>query len=64
MLTVTAIKNDKPKEKAYRQLDRDGLYLLVEPTGQKKKAVSLYVGSGWKENQALAVAWFIPSRIT
>lgn len=36
MLTVTAIKNLKPKEKAYRQLDRDGLYLLVEPTGQKK----------------------------
>lgn len=29
MLTVAAIKNLKPKEKPYRELDRDGLYLLV-----------------------------------
>jgi integrase len=36
MLTVTKINSLKPKDKPYREADRDGLYLLVEPAGQKK----------------------------
>lgn len=34
-LTVTQIKNAKPKEKAYKLADEHGLYLLVTPTGSK-----------------------------
>lgn len=36
MLTDTAIQKQKPKDKPYRLSDRDGLYLLIEPTGKKK----------------------------
>lgn len=32
-LTANAVKHAKPKEKAYKLSDRDGLYLLVKPTG-------------------------------
>jgi integrase len=32
-LTANAVKNAKPKEKPYKPSDRDGLYLLVKPTG-------------------------------
>lgn len=32
-LTANAVKNAKPKDKAYKLADRDGLYLLVKPTG-------------------------------
>jgi len=35
MLTDTAIKNAKPKEKPYRLADEKGLYLEVRPTGSK-----------------------------
>ena len=34
-LTVTQIKNAKPKEKAYKLADEHGLYLLVTPNGSK-----------------------------
>lgn len=36
MLTDTAVQKLKPKDKPYRKSDRDGLYILVEPTGRKK----------------------------
>lgn len=32
-LTANAVKHAKPREKAYKLSDRDGLYLLVKPTG-------------------------------
>ena len=35
-LTVTAIKNAKPKEKAYRISDGKGLYLEITPNGSKR----------------------------
>jgi integrase len=35
MLTNTAIKNAKPKEKPYKLTDGDGLYLLIKPNGGK-----------------------------
>lgn len=34
-LTVVAVKNAKPKEKAYKLADERGLYLLVNPNGSK-----------------------------
>jgi len=33
MLTDTALKNLKPKDKTYKVTDRDGMYALVKPTG-------------------------------
>ena len=35
MLTHTAVKNAKPKEKPYKLTDGDGLYVLVKPNGGK-----------------------------
>lgn len=35
MLTNTAVKNAKPKQKPYKLTDGDGLYLLVKPNGGK-----------------------------
>lgn len=35
MLTNTAVKNAKPKEKPYKLTDGDGLYLLISPNGGK-----------------------------
>lgn len=35
MLSVTALKNAKAKEKAYKLADSKGLYLLINPTGSK-----------------------------
>ncbi|MCJ2188030.1 tyrosine-type recombinase/integrase [Novosphingobium beihaiensis] len=32
-LSASAIRNAKPKEKAYKLADRDGLYLLIKPSG-------------------------------
>lgn len=32
-LTANAVKHARPREKAYKLSDRDGLYLLVKPTG-------------------------------
>ena len=34
-LTVTAVKNAKPRPKPYKLTDGDGMYLLVTPKGQK-----------------------------
>lgn len=34
MLTDTALKNLKPKEKTYKVTDRDGMYAEVKPTGR------------------------------
>jgi len=33
MLTDAAIKALKPRDKVYKVTDRDGMYLLVSPTG-------------------------------
>ena len=33
MLTDTALKQLKPKEKTYKVADRDGMYVTVSPTG-------------------------------
>ena len=33
MLTDVALKHLKPKEKIYKVTDRDGMYVLVKPTG-------------------------------
>ena len=33
MLTDTAIKALKPKEKLYKIVDRDGMYVVVQPSG-------------------------------
>lgn len=35
MLTETAIKYAKPKEKPYKLADKKGLYVLIQPTGGK-----------------------------
>ena len=35
MLTVTQIKNAKPKEKPYKLVDEHGLYVLITPNGSK-----------------------------
>ena len=35
MLTDLAIRNLKPREKAYKVADRDGMYVVVSPTGNK-----------------------------
>lgn len=35
MLTVTQIRNAKPKTKQFRLHDRDGLYLVITPSGNK-----------------------------
>ena len=35
MLTDTAIRNAKPKEKPYKVFDEKGLFLWVRPTGAK-----------------------------
>jgi hypothetical protein len=35
VLTDTAIRNAKPKEKPYKVTDSQGLYLLVNPSGSK-----------------------------
>lgn len=34
-LTANAVKHAKPREKPYKLSDRDGLYLLVKPTGSR-----------------------------
>ena len=34
-LTANAVKHARPKEKAYKLSDRDGLYLFVKPTGAR-----------------------------
>lgn len=33
MLTVTALRNLKPKSKTYKVFDRDGMYVAVSPVG-------------------------------
>ncbi len=33
MLTDAALKHLKPKEKNYKVTDRDGMYVLVRPSG-------------------------------
>ena len=33
MLTDVALKNLKPKEKPYKVADRDGMYVMVAPSG-------------------------------
>ena len=33
MLTDAALKHLKPKEKSYKVTDRDGMYVLVKPSG-------------------------------
>jgi hypothetical protein len=33
MLTDVALKHLKPKEKLYKVTDRDGMYVLVRPSG-------------------------------
>ena len=33
MLTDTAIKGLKPREKLYKVVDRDGMYVAVQPSG-------------------------------
>ena len=33
MLTDTAIKALKPKDKLYKIVDRDGMYVVVQPSG-------------------------------
>ena len=35
MLTDLTIRNLKPREKAYKVADRDGMYVVVSPTGNK-----------------------------
>jgi hypothetical protein len=34
-LTANAVKHGKPREKPYKLADRDGLYLLVKPSGSR-----------------------------
>lgn len=46
MLTVTAIKNAKPKEKQYKLFDGGGLFLLVTPS--KKKLPQQGGGKWWR----------------
>ena len=41
-LTDISVKGLKSKDKAYRATDRDGLYLLVRPTGVKSWLVKVY----------------------
>ncbi len=64
MLSETQIKNLKPQEKAYKVADRDGLYLVVTPSGTKSfrfnykingRHETLTLGR-WKEQITLAEA--------
>lgn len=43
MLTDTALKALKPRDKKYKVTDRDGMYVLVMPTG----AISFRGGPAW-----------------
>lgn len=53
MLTDTAIQKLKVKQKPYREVDRDGLYLLIEPTGKKKWQFRFT----WEENGKKKRPW-------
>ena len=44
-LTDTAIRNAKPKPKAYKLLDGNGLFLMVSPTGSKLWRYRYRIGS-------------------
>jgi hypothetical protein len=46
MLTDTALKNMKPKEKAYKIADRDGMYAEVKTTGRIVFRFEIY-GALW-----------------
>lgn len=49
MLTDTAIRNAKPREKPYKVSDSQGLYLLVNPRGSKLWRVKYRInGVEWK----------------
>lgn len=41
MLTDTALRNLKPKSKAYKAFDRDGMYVTVSPSGIYRRSVML-----------------------
>jgi hypothetical protein len=55
MLTDTAIKALKPKDKLYKIVDRDGMYVVVQPSGSivfrlttaQRPSGDLDVGSLW-----------------
>ncbi len=52
-LTDTAIRNTKPKDKAYKLTDGKGLYLLVQPSGGKLWRFD-YVFEGKRKTLALS----------
>jgi hypothetical protein len=54
MLTNTAIKNAKPKEKLYKLPDEKGLYLAVTPSGGKLFRVD-YRFAGKRKTLSLGV---------
>lgn len=54
-LTHVAIKNAKPKEKAYKLSDEKGLFLLVTPSGAKYWRVKYRFG-GKEKQLALGVS--------
>ena len=64
MLSETQIKNLKPKDKAYKIADRDGLYLLVTPSGTKSFRFNYRINGRyetltfgrWKEQVTLSEA--------
>lgn len=39
-LTANAVKGAKPRDKPYKLSDRDGLYLLVKPTGVRYRRMN------------------------
>lgn len=51
MLTDTKVQKLKPKEKPYREIDCNGLYLLIEPNGRKKWQFRFTWESGGKKKR-------------
>jgi hypothetical protein len=46
MLTDAALKHLRPKEKIYKVTDRDGMYVLVKPSGTSVGDLQLPSGLG------------------
>ena len=64
MLTDTAIKALKPKDKLYKIVDRDGMYVVVQPSGSivfrldyrlNGRRETVYLGRYGRDAQSVAV---------
>src|SRR5689334_21058127 len=56
MLTDTAIKHLKPKDKIYRVTDRDGMYVLVKPSGTLTFRLDYRMKGGARPSRSASMA--------